>query len=134
VRCYVNDQLRGYWTPPCDYRIKREVKALPRSWDAIKKLRPIQYKSIEDGDEREHWGFIAHELQEDLIETAATGHKDQEEDTVEYADDNGKSVARVTGKHMVPQGPNIMAVVAALTSALQEAQLRIEALEAKLAT
>ena len=124
IRCYVDGTLRGFFTPACDYRLKGDVKPIPRCWDAIKTLRPIQYKQIDygpikketgrpemEGSDKERWGFIAHELQETLLPTAATGQKDGE----------------------ALQGPNIMAVVAALCSALQEAQLRIEALEAKLA-
>jgi hypothetical protein len=61
------------------------------------------------GDDIEHWGFIAHELQETLIPDAATGVKDSP-DTI--------------------QSPNPWTVIAALTKALQEAMARIEALEA----
>jgi hypothetical protein len=51
---------------------------------------------------------MAHELQESLFEGAASGKKD------------GPDV----------QSPNLMAIVAGLTKALQEAMARIEALEA----
>lgn len=60
------------------------------------------------GDDIEHWGFIAHELQDTLTLTAATGHKDSPD-------------------HI--QSPNPFTVIAALTKALQEAMGRIEALE-----
>jgi hypothetical protein len=59
-------------------------------------------------DTREQWGFIAHELQETLIETAATGEKDAEG---------------------IIQSPNPWTVIAALTKALQEMIARVEALE-----
>jgi len=61
-------------------------------------------------DDIERWGFVAHELQETLIESVATGVKDSPD---------------------VIQSPNPWPVIASLTKALQEAMARIEALEAK---
>ena len=115
IRCYVGASLVGRWTPACDYRVKKDVTPLPRCWDAVKALRPITYTDKAFGDEDSLFkdgdtlrsGFIAHELQDALGPSAATGEKDGED----------------------LQGPNVLAIVAALTSALQEAQLRIEALE-----
>ena len=60
-------------------------------------------------DDIERWGFIAHELQATLTPSAATGEKDSP-DTI--------------------QSPNPFTLIAALTKALQEAMVRIEALEA----
>jgi len=60
-------------------------------------------------DDVERWGFIAHELQETLVPSAATGVKDSPD-------------------HV--QSPNPFTLIAALTKALQEAMARIEALEA----
>jgi hypothetical protein len=62
---------------------------------------------VDDANER--WGFLAHELQETTIATAATGVKDSP-DTI--------------------QSPNPFTLIAALTKALQEAMTRIEQLEA----
>ncbi len=59
-------------------------------------------------DDIERWGFVAHELQETLTPSAATGVKDSP-DTI--------------------QSPNPFTLIAALTKALQEAMARIEALE-----
>jgi hypothetical protein len=59
-------------------------------------------------DDIERWGFIAHELQETLVPSAATGVKDQAD---------------------AIQSPNPFTIIAALTKALQEAMARIEALE-----
>jgi len=96
-----------------DYRIKRNVAPLPSQWEAVKGLAPISYQTQDFDISKEsddvHWGFIAHELQEKLTATAATGVKD------------GESL----------QSPNPWTIIAALTSALQEAMLRIEALEAR---
>jgi hypothetical protein len=114
--CYVDNSQLGYLNfTPCDYRIKKDMQPLPSLWDKVKALNPISYTGkafgslFSDHDEVE-WGFVAHELQETLIASAATGVKDEEG---------------------VIQSPNLMAIVAALTKALQEAMSRIEALEAK---
>ena len=97
-------------------------------WNTVKKLRPISYthadftppveaakraaKNITTpmivGDDIERWGFVAHELQETLIASAATGVKDSP---------------------VTIQSPEPMVIVAALAKALQEAMARIEALE-----
>jgi hypothetical protein len=61
------------------------------------------------GSDVEQWGFVAHELQETLTLTAATGVKDDP-----------------TAVQSLNQWP----VIAALTKALQEAMARIEVLEA----
>jgi Chaperone of endosialidase len=125
-----------FWTsadfanPACDYRIKADVAPLASTWDHVKALRPIRYRQKEfsfqelpaptqrsetnvpliEGDERERWGFIAHELQETLGETAATVSKDHPDRL---------------------QSPNLMALVAALTRTVQELQARVEELEAR---
>ena len=115
----------GTITVSSDYRIKRDVAPLSSMWERAKKLRPISYKHKDwtppweeqteqpffRGDDTEHWGFTAHELQEDLIPDAASGRKDEE--------------------HVI-QSPNPWTVLAALTKVLQEAMARIEALEARL--
>jgi hypothetical protein len=121
MQMWVNASMVGIVSVTCDYRIKKDVRPLPRTWNAVKQLRPISYthkdysqsgtQLSKDSDEQ-HWGFLAHELQETLLPSAATGEKDAENQL---------------------QSPDLMALVAALTSALQEAQVRIEALEAKLA-
>jgi hypothetical protein len=61
-------------------------------------------------DDTERWGFMAHELQETLVMSAATGAKD--------------AAAAI-------QSPNPLTIIAALTKALQETMTRVEALEAK---
>lgn len=97
-----------------DYRAKQDVAPLPSMWARIKALRPIRYRhrdySIVAADGVERWGLTAHELQEALTESAATGVKD------------------APG---LIQSPNPWTVIAALTKALQEAMERIEALERK---
>jgi hypothetical protein len=113
---------RDFANPACDYRIKADIVSLPSMWDRVKALKPVRYRqrefswpnapkdapSLIEQDGAERWGFLAHELQETLVERAATGVKDDPD---------------------VLQSPNLMLVVAALTKTLQEAQIRIEALE-----
>jgi Chaperone of endosialidase len=98
----------------CDYRIKQNVATLPSTWDKVKALNPIKYnykaneQFMTKNDDIEHWGFLAHELQDTLVKDAASGVKDAEN---------------------ILQSPNPLVIIAALTKALQEAMLRIEALE-----
>ena len=117
-----------------DYRTKKDIVDLASQWETVKALRPISYtqaefsppshlehiagfeaKDAEDipgplfvADDIERWGFLAHELQETLVPSAASCEKDAED---------------------AIQSPNPWTVIAALTSALQEAMARIEALE-----
>ena len=122
---------RDFANNPSDYRIKKDVTDLPSMWDTVKALRPIKYTHCDftppgllniyksegyaptdpyhKADDIERWGFIAHELQEATVESAAHAPKD---------DPN------------LIQAPNPFTVIAALTKALQEAMARIEALEA----
>jgi Chaperone of endosialidase len=125
LECYIGPVYVGDVTGVSDYRIKKDVAPLPSMWDQVKGLNPISYTHKDytpanpaphedppppliQGDDIERWGFIAHELQETLIESAATGVKDQPD---------------------MIQSPNQWAVITALTKALQEAMERIEALE-----
>jgi hypothetical protein len=129
---FVDNTNLGTINTTSDYRIKRNVAALPSMWDKVKALRPISYTQAEftppmsaatteaggepssepmfTADDIERWGFIAHETQDTLLMTAASGHKDMEDGV---------------------QGLNWAPIVAALTKALQEAMARIEALEAR---
>jgi len=115
IHQYVNDHDCGIFITTSDYRLKKDIRQLPSMWDTIKQLRPISYsqrgyKELFVDDDKERWGFVAHELQETLVETAANGKKDE---------------------NNVIQSVNLAPVVAALTKALQEAMARIEALEAQ---
>jgi hypothetical protein len=99
-------------------------------WNKVKKLKPISY-TVRDwtppadeervrkegirptiiADDDERWGFFAHELQESLVQSAATGTKDSK-------------------THV--QGPNQIAIIAAITKALQETMERVEQLEERI--
>jgi hypothetical protein len=110
-----------------DYRIKQDVAPLDSMWERAKALNPIRYRlkdftppdAVPDqgeveprplvmADGVERWGFIAHELQETLTQSAASGTKDEAN---------------------VLQSPNPWTLLATVTKALQEAMARIEALE-----
>ena len=100
-----------------DYRLKKDVTPLHSMWDVVKAMRPIKYTASDwapysKPDGIEQWGLIAHELQETLIPSVSTGHKDWDG---------------------APQQPNPMVVLTALTKALQEAMSRIEQLEERIA-
>ena len=134
---WIDFTYMGTFAFTSDYRTKKDVIDLPSQWERIKALRPISYtqaqfsppshlrgiaetkaKGIEEipgplfeADDIERWGFIAHELQETLIPSAANGVKDAPDEI---------------------QSPNPWTVLAAVVSALQEAMARIEALEVTL--
>jgi hypothetical protein len=127
---YIGGTAVGQLAFQSDYRIKKDIAPLKSMWDQVRKLNPISYTPKEytpPGLEAtaksegkpfvvetniEHWGFIAHELQETLLPTTANGRKDDPD---------------------VVQSLAWPPLVAALTKALQEAMTRIEALEAKVA-
>lgn len=119
IQVWVDATNLGNMTVSCDYRMKKDIRLLPSTWNAVKALRPICYtqaaftpagatQPLFVDDDIERWGFLAHELQETLLPTAANGYKDIPNEV---------------------QSPNWLAIVAALTKTLQEAQERIEALE-----
>ena len=126
MECWVGGANVGTIAFTSDYRAKKDVAALPSTWDRVKALNPISF-TFKDytppielerdadalplivGSDEEQWGFIAHELQETLVPSAASGVKDQAD---------------------CIQSPNPWTVIATLTRALQEAMARIEALEA----
>ena len=126
LQAWVNTTNLGTIAFTSDYRVKKDVAELPSMWETVKALNPISYthkdytppaelerdadaQPLVVGDDIEQWGFIAHELQETLIPSAASGVKDQAD---------------------CIQSPNVWTVIATLTKALQEAMARIEALEA----
>ena len=125
---YADDLHQGVIAYTSDYRTKKDVEELPRTWDIVKALRPIKYtqtnygpkargddgKEVAGGpqlyvaDNIERWGFLAHELQETMIQSAASAEKDAPN---------------------AIQSPNPWTIIAALTKTIQEMQERIEALE-----
>jgi hypothetical protein len=103
---------QAQFSPPShvEYIAGEIVKAKQRE-EKAPHLEPYEVNELPlfKEDDIERWGFIAHELQETLIPSAASGVKDAPDEI---------------------QSPNPWTVIAALTKALQEAMTRIEALEA----
>ena len=112
IGAYIDNTLVGIMAMQCDYRVKKDIADLPSTWEKVKALRPISYTAAEFGiyqaSDEPQWGLVAHEVQETLLRSAASGEKD------------GEDVQQL----------NLIPIVAALTSALQEAMERIEDLEA----
>jgi hypothetical protein len=140
LEMWIDNVYVGQVSYTSDYRVKKDIAPLASMWDKVKALKPISYShkeyapskppapvKMEKGgeypsqhptgdapapmfkeDDKERWGFVAHELQETLILDAATGVKDQAD---------------------CIQSPNPWTMLAAVTKALQEAMVRIEALE-----
>jgi hypothetical protein len=99
------------FSPPAHIKFVAEEVAKARKEaednpDAVPREVNTGHLLIADNIER--WGFLAHELQETLTDSAATAPKDAPD---------------------AIQSPNPWTVIAALTKALQEAMARIEALE-----
>ena len=122
---WINTTRVGQISLISDYRVKKDVAPLPSMWETVKALKPISYTQagwtpmarageppptpLFLANDIEQWGFIAHELQETLVPSAASGEKDAENSI---------------------QCPNPFTVIAALTKALQEALAEIEAIKA----
>ena len=111
-----------------DYRLKQNVEY---DWDATtecKKLKPCQFKWIEDvaieddggATAQITTGFLAHELQT-VVPEAVSGVKDA---TETYINDDGDSATRIK-----PQGIDQSKIIAILTKTIQELEARITALE-----
>jgi len=109
-----------------DYRLKQNVDY---DWDATtecKKLKPCQFKwiddvTIEDGGGATApiiTGFLAHELQA-VVPDAAFGVKDA---TETYINDDGDSATRIK-----PQGIDQSKIISILTKTIQELEARITA-------
>lgn len=98
-----------------DYRLKRDIEPLSGAVEQIKALRPVLYNWNIDADGTpKTQGFIAHEIAA-VLPQAVTGKKDA-------LDGDGLPEY---------QGVDAGKAVPVLVAALQEALLRIEALEAK---
>ena len=111
-----------------DYRLKQNVGY---DWDATtecKKLKPCQFKWIEDvaieddggATAQITTGFLAHELQT-VVPEAVSGVKDA---TETYINDDGDSATRIK-----PQLIDQSKIIAILTKTIQELEARITALE-----
>ena len=101
------------YTTSSDYRLKENVVPISDATARVLELKPVKFNWIAH-PEYSMDGFIAHEVQ-DIVPEAIDGEKDA-------VDSDNK---------IVPQGIDQSKLVPLLTAALQEALLRIEALEAK---
>ena len=120
-----------------DYRLKENVTNVTDGITRVKQLAPKRFNFIEDADTTVD-GFLAHEAQT-VVPEAVTGTKDEVEvwkegeelpDGVSVGnnklDDNGNTIP-------VMQGIDQSKLVPLLTAALQEAIVKIEILETKVA-
>ena len=96
-----------------DYRLKEDVQPMVGSVDRLMALKPVNFAWKVDGSRVD--GFLAHEAQE-VVPECVTGEKDA-------VDDEGNPQY---------QGIDQSKIVPLLVAALQEAIVRIEALEVEL--
>jgi hypothetical protein len=96
-----------------DYRLKENVQAMQNALTTVSALKPVTYKWKADNSNGQ--GFIAHELAE-VCPQAVTGQKDA-------VDANGNPQY---------QGIDVSFLVATLTAAIQEQQVIINSLKARL--
>jgi len=96
-----------------DYRLKENIVPLAGAIDRVNQLQVYRFNFIANPDNTVD-GFIAHETQA-IVPECVTGSKDE-------VDDDGKPIY---------QGIDQSKLVPLLTAALQEAIVKIEALEAK---
>jgi len=97
-----------------DYRLKEDVQPMVGASDRLMALKPVNFAWKVDGSRVD--GFLAHEAQE-VVPEAVTGSKDA-------VDDEGSPQY---------QGIDQSKIVPLLTAALQEALIKIEQLEARMA-
>ncbi len=140
-----NSGIAAAWTVHSDYRLKENIVPLTNSITRLKLLKPCNFNWREETGTPSVDGFIAHEAQE-VVPEAVLGAKDamRDEEYVitpaveEVVDDDGnvttEAVPIVKGTRSVPvmQGLDQSKIVPLLTSALQEAIAKIEALETRL--
>ena len=96
-----------------DYRLKENIAPMTGALDKVSALKPCTYTWKSTGEASQ--GFIAHELAE-VVPDAVTGEKDA-------VDENGNPVY---------QGVDTSFLVATLAAAIQEQQVIIDALKARL--
>ena len=100
-----------------DYRLKKDVVALPNGIERVKQLRPVAFKWIADNTDME--GFLAHEAQE-ICPYAVSGTKD--EVATEDLGDRKKG-------DMIVQAVDYGEFTPLLTAAMKELITKVETLE-----
>ena len=106
-----------------DYRLKNTIAPMTGALAKVTLLKPCTYKWNIDNSSSQ--GFIAHELQE-VVPDCVTGEKDAVET---YTDKDGNEATRPAY-----QGIDTSFLVATLTAAIQEQQILITALTARIET
>ena len=104
-----------------DYRLKKDVVALPNGIERVKQLRPVAFKWISDNSDME--GFLAHEAQE-ICPYAVSGTKDE----VALEDHGDKKKG-----DMIVQSVDYGEFTPLLTAAMKQLIAKVETLEAKVA-
>lgn len=101
-----------------DYRLKKDVADISGAIAKVQQLRPVTFRwKGDDVSQDINQGFIAHEVQQ-VVPEIVCGEKDA-------VDANGK---------ILPQGMSYTSLVPLLTAALKDAIIKIDALEARIAT
>jgi hypothetical protein len=139
----VNNGSVAYQTSS-DYRLKENVQPMTGALDRVAQLRPVTFTFKSSGEASE--GFIAHELQE-VCPIAVSGVKDQEVKMGDVKDAEGRIIANSverpeslpegqvwieTGIEPKYQGVDTSFLVATLTAAIQELNIKVKALEEQL--
>ena len=112
-----------------DYRLKENITTLTNAITRLKNLKPSRFNFLTTPSITQD-GFIAHELQE-VVPTAVTGTKDEVVTAESKA--NQPTLEDSDIGDPVYQNVEVAGVVPLLTAALQEALVKIETLEAKVA-
>jgi hypothetical protein len=126
-----------------DYRLKTDAQPMTGSIDRLKALNPINFEWISDGSRVD--GFLAHEVQS-IVPEAVTGTQDAMKSVVNVVTPAVNATYDEEGNQLTPEIPEVTEttqipdyqsidqgkIVPLLTSALQDAIAKIEALETRL--
>jgi hypothetical protein len=126
-----------------DYRLKTDAQPMTGSIDRLKALNPINFEWLSDGSRVD--GFLAHEVQS-IVPEAVTGTQDAIKDVVNVVTPAVNATYDEEGNQLTPEIPEVTEtvqvpdyqsidqgkIVPLLTSALQDAIAKIEALETRL--
>jgi hypothetical protein len=115
----------------CDEREKKNIETLDSTWNCLKEweLKKFHYNEDDDADEK-RYGVIAQQVAEYCPEVITDWTKQKAEDAV--LDEEG-NVVTPAKEEIVRMGVKEQQMMWMAIKALQEAQTRIEALEAEVA-
>jgi hypothetical protein len=120
-----------------DYRLKHKVVRLDSALERVMALKPSKYAFKHDPEQREHEGFLAHELAEH-VPHAVTGEKDAVWHHVELAEGHDPADIKPEDvldvrEEMLIQQVDYSKLVPVLTAALQELTVELRASRAEVA-